>query len=73
MKQRLQFSTADPYLFVRRRNGKKLIFAMYVNDGLIVVKESEIDVSIVQLLHNFKIATGTLNSFLSMHIEQRQN
>jgi hypothetical protein len=35
-KRRLKVSTADPCLFVRRSNGKKLIVAIYVDDGLIV-------------------------------------
>ena len=34
-KQRLKVSTVDPCLFVRQRNGKKLIVAIYVDDGLI--------------------------------------
>jgi len=45
-KQRLKVSRADP-LFVRQRNGKKLIVAIYVDDGLIAGSdESEIDVFI---------------------------
>jgi hypothetical protein len=34
-KRRLKVNTADPCLFVHQRNGKKLIVAIYVDDGLI--------------------------------------
>jgi len=34
-KQRLKFSTTDLCLFVRHRNDKKLIVAIYGGDGLI--------------------------------------
>ena len=69
-KQRLKVGTADPCLFMRQRNGKKLTVAIYVDDALILgSKESEIDVFIDELHRNFKITTGTLSSFLGMQIE----
>ena len=43
-KQRQKVCTADPCLFVRQRNCKKIIVAIYVDDGLITGSdECEID------------------------------
>jgi hypothetical protein len=73
-KQRLKVSTANPCIFVRQRNGKKLIVAIYVDDSLIAGRdESEIDVFIDHLRRNFKIMMGTLSSFLRMQIEKCHN
>jgi hypothetical protein len=70
-KQSLKVSTADPCIFVRRRNGKKLIVAIYVDNGLIAGSDkSEIDVFIDQLRCNFKIMMSTLSNFLGMQTEQ---
>jgi hypothetical protein len=70
-KKRLKVGTADPCLFVRQHNGKKLNVAIYVDDSLTAgSNESEINVFTDQLLHNFKIITGTLSNFLGMQIEQ---
>ena len=42
--QTLKVNTVDPCLFVRQHNGKKLIVAIYVDDGFITGSgESEID------------------------------
>lgn len=66
-KERLKVSTVVQCVFVRQRNGKKLIVAIYVDDGLIAGSdEREIDVFIDQLRRNFKIITGTLSNFLGM-------
>jgi hypothetical protein len=73
-KQRLKFSTTAPCLFVRQRNDKKLIVAIYGDDGLIVESnEGEIAVFLYQLSRNSKITTGTLCNFLGMQIDQRQD
>jgi hypothetical protein len=71
-KKRLKVSTANPCIFVRRRNGKKLIVPIYVDNGLIAKSdESEINMFIDQLYRNFKIMTSTLSNFLGMKTEQR--
>jgi len=73
-KQRLKVSTEDPCIFLRQCNGKKLIVAIYVDDGLIAGSDaSEIDVFIDQLHRNFKIMLGTLSNFLRMQTEQRND
>jgi len=67
-------STADPCIFVHRRNGKKLIVAIYVDNGFIAGSDkSEKDVFIDQLRRNFKIMTSTLSNFLGMQREQRHD
>ena len=66
----LKVRTADTCLFVHQCNGKKLN-VIYVDDSLIAESdESELDVFIDQLCHNFKITMGTLSSFLGMQIQQ---
>jgi len=73
-KERLKVSTVDSCIFVRQRNGKKLIVAIYVDDGMIAGSdESEIDVFTDQLRCNFKIMMGTLSNFLGIHTEQRHD
>jgi len=70
----LKVSKADPFLFVGQRNGKKLIVAIYFDDGLIAGSdESEIDMFIDQFHCNFRITTGTFSNFLGMQIEQRRD
>ena len=41
--QKLAFevSEADPCLYVRSRNGKKLILVLYVDDGLLAANDQE--------------------------------
>ena len=69
-----KFSTAKPCIFVRQCNGKKLIVAIYVDDGLIAGSdESKINVFIHQLRRTFKIMTGTLSNFMGMQTEQRRD
>jgi hypothetical protein len=55
---------------VRQRNIKKLIVAIYVDDGLIAGSDrSEIDVFIDLLGRNFKITTAALSKFLGRQAE----
>ena len=55
---------------MRQRNIKKLIVAMYVDDGLIAgSNRREIDVFIDHLFRNFKITTGALRKFLGRQTE----
>jgi hypothetical protein len=52
----------------------KLNVAIYVDDSLTAgSNESEINVLIDQVDHNFKIMMGTLSNFLGMQIEHRQD
>jgi len=59
---------------VRQRNDKKLIVAIYGDEGLIVGSdESEIDVFLYQSSRDLKIMTGTLINFLGKQIDQHQD
>jgi len=53
------------YLFIRDREQKKIFLALYVNDDLVAgVIANEIDELIATLKEEFKITTGSLDSFL---------
>jgi hypothetical protein len=57
---------------VRQSNGKKLIVAIYEDDGFITDGyQSETDMLIDQLHCSFKSMMGTFRSILGMQIEQR--
>jgi hypothetical protein len=59
---------------VGQRNGKKLIVAIYFDDGLIAGSdESKIGMFIDQFHRNFRITTGTFSILLGMQIEQRRD
>lgn len=54
-KQEMKCSSADPCLFTRERNGKKLIVIIYVDDGLIAgTDKKEIDHFMRELKRNLK-------------------
>jgi len=70
-KQNLKASTADPCLFVRQKDGKKLFVAIYVDDGLVAgTDEVEVEEFMDQLAHSFQITRGSLGQFLGMSITQ---
>lgn len=65
----LRASNADPCLFVRHTNGKKLFIVIYVDDGLVVgTDQVEVEEFMDQLTQTFKITRGSLTQFLGMSI-----
>lgn len=68
----LKVSSADPCLFVSIRESKKLIVALYVDDGLVTGTDTkDIQLFMEELKKEFKIKVGSLNYFLGMEIDQR--
>lgn len=67
-------SDADPCLYMRERNGKKIILVLYVDDGLVASTEkSELDVFIEELRNEFKIVSKKASFFLGLQIEQKED
>lgn len=67
-------SDADPCLYVRERNGKKLILVIYVDDGLLAATDAqEMDIFIGELKSEFKIVSKSADYFLGLEIEQEEN
>ncbi|KAF8774799.1 Copia protein like [Argiope bruennichi] len=67
--QELKVSTADPCLFIRHKNDKKLLVVIYVDDGLAAGTDKvEVEEFMSQLGHSFQITRGSLNQFLDMNI-----
>ncbi|KAF8777457.1 Retrovirus-related Pol polyprotein like [Argiope bruennichi] len=63
--QELKVSTADPCLFIRHKNDKKLLVVIYVDDGLAGGTDRvEVEEFMSQLGHSFQITRGSLNQFL---------
>lgn len=73
-KQEMKCISADPCLFIRKRNGKKLIVVIYVDDGLVAgTDEREINLFVKELKRKFKVTIGSFDSFLGMQIKQLKN
>lgn len=70
----LKQSIADPCLFVRNQQGRKLVVAIYVDDGLIAGSDDKlIDEFITQLKNEFQITVSQLENFLGMQIVQKED
>lgn len=66
-------SEADPCLFIRRRNGKKLILVLYVDDGLVAATDPHDQEEFLQELKSeFRIVSKSATYFLGIEIEQMQ-
>ena len=64
-------SKADPCLFVRQKDGKTMIFLLYVDDGLIASEdEQELQIFINELKKEFKITFKPATYFLGLEIER---
>ncbi|KAL7306915.1 hypothetical protein TKK_0001074 [Trichogramma kaykai] len=64
-KNRFTRSTSDPCMYIRQENSEKLLMAIYVDDGLIAGStQSAVDSFLKLLTSEFKITTGSLDSFL---------
>lgn len=73
-RQELVTSTADPCLFIRNRNGKRLIVAIYVDDGLVAASDQEeVNNFLTELRMNFKCTVSELDTFLGMEIHKDQD
>lgn len=70
-RQGLEATSADPCLFVRKSGNRKLIVALYVDDGLVAGSDQdEINSFIKKLQAEFKITKGSMNNFIGMQIKQ---
>lgn len=67
-------SDADPCLHVRNQNGKILLIALYVDDGLVAASDTDdLNQFIEQLKHQFKVTVRPATYFLGLQIEQQSN
>lgn len=67
-------SEADPCLYIRERKGKKLLIALYVDDGLIAANDQhDSEMFIKELRAKFKISVGEVSCFLGLEIERRSD
>ncbi|GBM08702.1 hypothetical protein AVEN_52775-1 [Araneus ventricosus] len=70
-KSELVFKTneADPCLYIRDKDGKKLIVCLYVDDGLVAATDlQESEKFIDDLNSRFKITTKQANYFLGLEM-----
>lgn len=73
-KRGFQASIADPCMYFRIRNGKKLILVLYVDDGLIAAKDpDDLDAFISELKSEFKITSKDADYFLGVEIQRSDN
>lgn len=65
-------SDADPCLFILEKGIKKLLLALYVDDGIVAATdESELSAFAENLKSEFKIVTKPATYFLGMEIDQK--
>lgn len=73
-KFKFESSKADPCVFISDRNKRKLLLAIYIDDGLVAATHSE---DIVELLNylkeNFEIKVCEVGYFLGLEISIKQN
>lgn len=63
---------SDSCIFIRERGGKRMLLAIYVDDGLIAAtSESEIEPVIRHLSERFKVKQLDVEMFLGMEISRR--
>ena len=74
VKLNFKASQADPCLFIRESNNKKLILALYVDDGLIAATDTnDLKTFIEELKSEFKIVSKEASYFLGLEIVQENN
>lgn len=67
----LQALDADPCVFVNRRDKKKVILAIYIDDGLIAAEDDDdINILLGQLQHKFEMKVFDVRVFLGLEIHQ---
>lgn len=65
-------SDADPCLFIRKRNSKKILIGLFVDDGIVAsTDESELKVFKEELEAEFKITAKPAKYFLGIEINQQ--
>ena len=66
-----KISDADPCLYMRVRNGKKLIAPIYVDDGMIAGSDLKVvEAFIRKLKAEFKITSGPLSTYVGTQIQE---
>lgn len=64
-------SNADPCLYFNNVNGRKMILALYVDDGLVAASDQqELDEFLSKLKDEFKIRSSEANYFLGLEIQR---
>lgn len=67
-------SDADPCLFILEKNSKKIILALYVDDGIVVATdERELQELAATLKAEFKIVTKAATYFLGIEIDRKSD
>ena len=70
---RFRASDADRCLYVRERDGKKLLLVIYIDDGLMAATDpQEMEVFIGELKSEFKIVEKKAGYFLGWEIQQEE-
>ena len=71
LKQGFTQSEADPCLFIYNKNGRNILIALYVDDGLVAAKQgdSELNNFLQHLQKEFHITYSPAEYFLSLEIE----
>ncbi|XP_055912205.1 uncharacterized protein LOC129946147 [Eupeodes corollae] len=71
---RISASDADPCLYMRERNEKKIVLVLYVDDGLIAsTDQQELEIFIEELKTEFKITSNNASYFLELEMNQTEN
>ena len=71
IKQGFKVSAADPCLYIRNRGGKKLLLALYVDDGLLAATDiQDLNSFISQLKFEFEITVKEASYFLGIEIKK---
>lgn len=69
-----QVSKADPCVFISGSNSKRMILAIYIDDGLVAAScENEIILLLKYLNEHFQIKSGELQCFLGLQIQRIEN
>lgn len=67
-------SEADSCLFIRKKGDKKLIIALYVDDGLVMsTHQQEIESFVKELEKEFKITVKPVSYYLGLEIERSED
>ena len=73
-KEGFKSSFADPCLYIRNRNGRKLILVWYVDDGLIASSNKEdVEQFITDLKKSFQISCSEAKFYLGLEIAQEKD
>jgi len=73
-KLHFRVSKEEPCLFIRERNGAKVVLVLYVDDGLIAATHyKDLQEFLAQLKAEFKIVSKDATYFLGLKIEKQNN